>query len=466
MSSTTESATSIHKVRRDARGGKHGDGWRRRFDRIRRPDPTRIHADKPDATLTGVAGLASFGVFCRAVGIDGELERLFHRLKNGSLVVYSMEAQLRLLLDANVAGEARVFGLEALAPDPLFVRLAGGVVPSIDTVYRDLRRFDERALRDLETLMTRQGLASVKQLRAEHVHLDIDTTVECTFGSQEGALPGPNPRYHGRPSYHPILVYCAEASTCVGALLRSGNTGLGEADVATTKGWLRRFRATIGTKVQVTVRIDAGGDCGALLGGFHDEGARFVAKAKLDFELSAAIRGTKKWRTVDRDAFDRPTRQVAEIDFARKNWTEAGYGFRVIAVRSLEHDTGKQVHLWAELDYTVQAYITNDMLGDANDIAFEYNGRAEVEPAIAELKNGWGIGKIPSDIFAANHALFLLKLLAHNLMRRFVRWAAPDLAKWRVPWLRRALINIPGRLLRSGRRWSLRVPPGARVRLE
>ena len=37
------------------------------------------------------------------------------------------------------------------------------------------------------------------------VHLDIDTTVEPLFGHQEGALPRPNPHYHGRPSYHPIL---------------------------------------------------------------------------------------------------------------------------------------------------------------------------------------------------------------------------------------------------------------------
>jgi hypothetical protein len=402
MSCTTTKTTSIHKVRRDVRGGKRGDGWRTRFKRIRRADPTRIHAGKTDATLTGCAGLASFGVFCREQGIDAEFEKLFFRLKSGRLVVYPMEAQLRLLLDANVAGEARVFGLEALAPDPLFVRLAGGVVPSIDTVYRDLRRFDEGALRDLEGMMARQGLQAVKKLRTDHVHLDIDTTVECTFGTQQGALPGPNPRYHGRPSYHPILVYAAEADACVGALLRPGDTGLGGDDVATTKGWIRRFRATIGTKVMVTVRIDAGGDCGALLGGFHEAGARFIAKAKLDFALAEAIRCTKDWQTVDKDAFDRPTRQVAEIKFARKNWADAGYDFRVIAVRSLEHDTGKQVHLWSELDYTVQAYITNDKLAAANDLAFEYNGRAEVEPAIGELKYGWGIGKIPSDMFCAN----------------------------------------------------------------
>jgi hypothetical protein len=66
-------------------------------------------------------------VFCRKRGIDAELARLFFRLKSSPMVIYPMETQLRLLLDANVAGEHRVFGLESLVPAPLFVRLAGGV---------------------------------------------------------------------------------------------------------------------------------------------------------------------------------------------------------------------------------------------------------------------------------------------------------------------------------------------------
>lgn len=463
MKPTTTKTTSIHKVRRDVRGGKRGDGHRR-YKRIRRADPTRIHLGRTDASLTGVAGLTSFGVFCRQQGVDAEFARLFFRLKSSRMVVYPMEAQLRLLLDANVAGEARVFGLESLAPDPLFVRLAGGVVPSIDTVYRDLTRFDEGALRDLEAMMFKHGVAPVKELRTKHVHLDIDTTVEGVFGSQQGALPGPNPRYHGRPSYHPILVYAAEAGVCVGALLRPGDTGLGDEDAPRIKSWIRRFRDEVGHEILVTVRIDAGGDCAAIFGAFQDGGARFIAKAKLDFNLREAILRVKTWKSVDWDAFGNPTRQVADVAFQRASWKERGY--RVIAVRTLDRDTGKQVCLWSDVDYSVQAYITNDHDTDANDVAWEYNGRAEVEPAIAEFKYGWGIGKVPSQLFCANHALFLLKLLAHNLMRRFVRWAAPHLIAWRVPWLRRALINIPGRLVRSGRCWSLRVPPRTCVRLE
>jgi hypothetical protein len=452
-------------VRRDVRGGKRGDGHRR-HQRIRRADPTRMRRGKSDATLTGVAGLASFGHFCRRKGIDAELRRRFLRLKRGAMVVYPMEAQLRLLLDANVAGEARVFGLESLAADPLFVRLAGGVVPSIDTVYRDLCRFDDTAIADLETMMVEQGLASVLALQATRVHLDVDTTVECVFGSQEGALPGPNPRYHARPSYHPILVYCAQVGACVGAQLRAGDTGLGDADAPTIARWLRRFRMGVGGHVEVTMRIDAGGDCAAIYAAAHRSGSRFIGKAKLSADLCGAIQATTTWRTVDQDAFGRPTTQVAEISFAREAWRALGYPFRVVAMRTRERDNGRQIQLWSDLDYTVQAFVTNDWTTAAEEIAFEYDGRAEVEPAIGELKSGWGIGKIPSQDFHANHTVFLLKLLAHNLMRRFVRWTAPHLAAWRIGWLRRTLINIPGRIVRSARRWTLRLPPLSSVRLD
>jgi Transposase DDE domain group 1 len=465
MRTRTTHATSIHKVRRDVRGGKRGDGDRR-HRRIRRADPTRIQEGRRDATLTGVAGLASFGVFCRRKGIDAEFRRLFYRLKSGRLVVYPMETQLRLLLDANIAGEARVFGLESLAADPLFVRLAGGVVPSIDTVYRDLCRFDDAAIGDLETLMVHQGLACVNDLPSKEVHLDVDTTVECVFGSQEGALAGPNPRYHARASYHPILVHCAEAGAYVGALLRPGDTGLGDTDAPTIGRWIRRFREAVGGEVQVTMRIDAGGDCAAIYAAAHEAGARFIGKAKLTADLCGAIQYTTKWTTVERDAFGQPATQVAVIPFAREAWKELGHPFRVVAMRTRERDNGKQVQLWSDLDYTVQAFVTNDWTTRAEDIAFEYDGRAEVEPAIGELKSGWGIGKIPSQDFHANHAVFLLKLFAHNLMRRFVRWTAPHLSTWRIPWLRRALINIPGRLLRSGRQWTLRVLPKSSLRLD
>lgn len=51
MQATT--TTSIHKVRRDALGGKRGDGHRSRWTPITRPDPRRVHIGRCDPSLTG-----------------------------------------------------------------------------------------------------------------------------------------------------------------------------------------------------------------------------------------------------------------------------------------------------------------------------------------------------------------------------------------------------------------------------
>jgi hypothetical protein len=456
---TTPITPSTQKVRRDAVGGKRGDGDRR-TRRIRRADARKVTVGRCDPTLTAYAGLAPFGAWMRAEGIDDDLHRLFFRLKSGPRVVYPMAAQLRLLIDANFAGEERVFGLEGLAADSLFVHLAGGVVPSLDTVYRDLERFDDAALGALERVMAREGLRALRGRKLSRVHLDVDSTVEPLFGSQEGAHVGPNPKYHARPSYHPVLGRIAETDTVVGALLRPGDTGFGGDETLLVKMWLLRLRAIVGPETILCTRIDAAGDCTALMQGIAAERAYFVVKAKQDQALVDAVALHARWTTVEDDAEGQPLTQVAEVQFARDAWKDAGLDVRVVAMRTRGDRSGKQTFLWQDLDFTTQIFLTNDRDIDAADLAFEYNARAGIEPMIGELKNGWGLGKVPSQVFDANHAAMLVKLLSYNLMRRYaMATCPPELHRWRSTWLRRALIWTPGRLVRSGRRWSLRLPP-------
>lgn len=453
----------FHKTRRDIAGGQRGDGHKR-SRRVRRPPPRTIHLGSPDPHLTGVAGLASFGVYLADLGVDRELARRFSRLKDPDKATYVMGIQLRLLIDLFVVGELRVFGLEALAADPLFVLLCGGVVPSLDTVYRDLRRFDDRALGDLDALLAVHGAALLHGRRWRKVHLDLDTTVEPLFGALaiEGAEPGYNPQYHGRPSYHPVLGRIAETDTVVGAVLRPGNTTFGGAEVPVIERCIDRVRAAVGPSCLVYVRIDSAGDCTEVMSAIDARKSFFLVKAKMDEKLAGAVWACSSWKTVDRDADGRPLRQVAEIDFARDEWTKKNQRFRVIAVRSRERDHGKQLYLWDGLDYTVQAFVTNDLWSDADDLAQDYDGRAGIEPLIGELKSHWGIGKVSSESFEANHATLLLKLLTHNLLRRYVAAKAPHLRTWRAPWLRRVLMAVPGRLVtRAGRKRVLHMAPRA-----
>ena len=452
--------TGSQKVRRDFLGGKRGDG-KRRTKRIARPRASRIGRGRPDPSLTSVAGLVPFGSYLEDIGVDQQLREAFFEMKSGPLVVYPMESQVRLLIDANVVGEQRVFGVEALAADPLFVKLAGGGVPSIDTLYRDLGRFGEPEVTRLEELMAGHGTSGLQELDAQVVHVDIDTTVETVFGQQEGAELGYNPRYHGRPSYHPLLAFIAETGSCVGAQLRPGNSTLGQAEAGTIGRYVRRVTGCVSQGVRVVARIDSGGDCAEILGELKQAGSTFVVKARLTQDLLGAMFQVPDadWKTVDEDADRAPLVQVTELPFQRQEWTARGERYRVVAVRRRDRDTGQQVQLWPHLDFSVQAFITNDGVSPAETIAAEYDGRAEVEPRIAELKGGVGIGKVPTHSFDANHATLLIKLLSHNLVRRYVHERVPELRSWRTPWITRALFRVPGRLVRSGRKTSLRVPP-------
>jgi hypothetical protein len=397
----------------------------------------------------------AFNAFTREEGLGRELRRRFGHLKKGHMVVYPMHSQLELLIDACVAGASRVFDLEWLAADPIFTRLSGGAVPSIDVLYDDLRRFSADELEAMEELVADHGLHTLRARKWKQVTLDIDTTVTPLFGSQEGARPGPNPRYHGRPSYHPILARVAETNTVVGARLRPGDTALGSADVEDVEQWLDRVRDAVGPRTIVTVRIDAGGDCAALLDAIHDKGAHFVVKMRQSPELYGATLMGAQWRTVDRDAFGRPTRQVAVIPFERDAWKTRKY--RVIAVRTTERDTGRQIFLWNDLEYSVQFYITNDFHDDEDEVARRYDDRAGIEPLIGELKGSFGIGKASTSSFEANEAAFLVKMLAYNLLRRWVTASHAAPAVWHAEWVRRMAICVPARLLRSGRRWTVRL---------
>lgn len=286
--------------------------------------------------------------------------------------------------------------------------------------------------------------------------LDIDSTVEPLFGEQEGALVGYNPRFHGRPCYHPLLARVAETDTVIGARLRPGDTTLGEADVEDIAQWVDRVRAAAPGAI-ITARIGSAGDCAAILGAIHSQQAFFVATMKQTANLLSAAMLTTTWRSVDRDADGNSTRDVALIDFQRDDWPPGLY--RVIAVRDHERRSGRQTCLWEGLDHSVQFFVTNDTVRDPDDIARLYDDRAGIEPLIGELKHAFGIGKVPTASFAANEAALLLKLLAYHLLRRWVEDELPELAVWRTTWIRRACVCVPARLLRSGGRWTLRLAP-------
>jgi len=135
---------------------------------------------------------------------------------------------------------ARLAGVGALSQRRQYPQLLSAFLPSlIEALWRPLWRW----------------LRLLLECPIGGFALDLDSTVFCCEGQQEGARNGFNPRREGRNSHHPLLAVLAEASFVLHGWLRSGNTSaargvvpfLQEARALLPAGlWLRKERADSG----------------------------------------------------------------------------------------------------------------------------------------------------------------------------------------------------------------------------
>ena len=91
------------------------------------------------------------------------------------------------------------------------------------------------------------------------------------------------------------------------------------------------------------------------------------------------------------------------------------------------------------------------------ELEADHRRHAEIENAIRDLKYGMGLNHLPSGRFAANAAWLAVQVLAHNLARWTARLGL-GIGIVTAKTLRRRLFSLVGRLTRSARRWTLRLP--------
>jgi len=137
--------------------------------------------------------------------------------------------------------------------------------------------------------------------------------------------------------------------------------------------------------------------------------------------------------------------QVAETVWA---------GHRLIVRRTKVNDP-KVLALFP--DWRLHAFVTN-RTGDAVTLDADHRAHAVIELAIRELKEGAGLNHCPSGNFHANGAWLLATTLAHNLVRWTQLLGAADGRPMLAKTLRRRLLDIPGRITRTARRWRLHLP--------
>jgi hypothetical protein len=148
------------------------------------------------------------------------------------------------------------------------------------------------------------------------------------------------------------------------------------------------------------------------------------------------------WTTLE----DYPTAGEAQI-------AETIYGARRMIVRRTRL-IGSQAELWP--DWRHFPFLTNRTENIAL-VEAEHRQHAVVELTIRDLKDQ-ALAHFPSGQFNANSAWTVIACLAHNLTRWTTVIGLPDHTVRCARTLRRRLLQIPGRLTRTSRRWTLHLP--------
>jgi hypothetical protein len=400
-----------------------------------------VQVDFDDERVVSDAGLMLVATLAERLGIEELAQRLV-RLRPKRPGAGSAGRKVMSLIFAMVLGADSIDDCDVLRSGRTR-RLLGGWVAAPSTLGTFLRAFTFGHVRQLDALL---GQALERAWKAGagpgdgRLVIDVDSFVGEVCGRlKQGAAYG----YTRLLGYHPILATRADTREMLHIRLRKGSAN-------TQKGMLRFCDELI-------ARVTRAGASGVKLlradSGFWNTKV-FERLERADWRYSIGVRMIKSVRAaveaIDEDAWttieDYPDEGEAQI-------AETVYGERRLIVRRTRL-LGAQAELWP--DWRHFCFITNR----TEDIALveaEHRDHAVVEQVIADLKDQ-ALAHFPSGQFHANGAWTVLAALAHNLLRWTQLLGLPGTVVRAARTLRRRLIEIPGRLTRHARGWTLRLP--------
>lgn len=423
-----------------------------------RPKASRIFEqrfDLPGATALG--GLNQLGRFLLKLKIEERLAARFRDAKS-RWSSWRLDRVIRILLDAYFAGIERLYHFEDLETEPLFCARHGVErLPDLNTLYRDLRRFeDAKLLRVLLDILREIVVEALRQQK--QVTLDIDSTVETLYGRQEGAEIGPNPHKPGRPSYHPLIARDRISDLVVHHVLRPGSAGTATDIVS----FLHRTIDIVkegGPGRTILARLDSGFESDDVMRLLERRGVGYVIKMRGTWSITSYLYGLgpRAWRRV---AFDGDGEiEVADLSVKRNDWRQPR---RMVVLRKREMDQ-PQGHLFDRDGWSYSFFVT-DREWAPEDVARFYDKRADVERTICEAKNDLSIDHVPTSSFGANAADLAIKVLARNLLVLYRDRGLKLATRFRIATLRRRFIAIAGRLVHHAGRMVLRLSPHTPLR--
>ncbi len=245
--------------------------------------------------------------------------------------------------------------------------------------------------------------------------LDLDSTrLLHEDGHQQGVAVGYTPRGL-KPCLHPLLAVVAEVRLVAQLWLRAGNAPCGSNAVA----FFLDLWENLPRQIRVRgVRADAGFCLPELLALWEGLRLPYVVVAQLSQPIQRLLKSDLQWTPTEL-----PGTEVTELEYQSLHWPHPR---RLVLIRHRvrESDEGRVGKRLLEVPgYRFQALVTSWPRQTHPPLAVwrEYNGRADCENVIKELREGFALPTLCLEKFWASEAALSLATLTYNLTVLFQR---------------------------------------------
>ena len=321
-------------------------------------------------------------------------------------------------------------------------RLLGGWLPAPSTLGTFLRAFTFGHVRQLDRVLA-ETLTRAWRAGAgpgnERLVVDVDSFIGEVHGyKKQGAGFG----YTKQRGYHPLVASRADTGEVLHVRLRKGKANSSRGVLRFAEELIARV-ARAGASGEKLLRADSAFWNKKLMDRLQNAGWLYSISIRLQNGVAEQIQ-----RSPSRTG--RPSRTTPRTGRRRSPRPLAGARMIVRRTRLI----GPQAELWP--DWRHFPFLTNRS-EPLEIVEAEHRQHAVVELAIRDLKDQ-ALAHFPSGQFNANSAWTVIACIAHNLMRWTTLIGLPGQTIRAARTLRRRLLQIPGRLTRTARQWTLHLP--------
>lgn len=394
-----------------------------------------------DGRVVSDAGIMLVATLAGRLGVEGLVSR-FVRLRRDRPGAANAGRKVMALIFAMLLGADSIDDCDVLRAGRTR-RLLGGWLPAPSTLGTFLRAFTFGHVRQLDRVLDRalrRAWRAGAGPGAERLVVDVDSFIGEVCGyKKQGVGFG----YTKQRGYHPLLASRAGTGEVLHVRLRKGKAGSSRGVVRFADELIARVTRA-GASGEKLFRADSAFWNKKLIACLQAAGWTYSISVRLQFWVPEAIGQIPEsaWQPLEDYSQDGEA-QIAET---------RAHGRRLIVRRT--RLIGAQAELWPDWRYF--PFITNRVEPLAI-VEAEHRQHAVVELTIRDMKDQ-ALAHFPSGDFSANSAWTVIACLAHNLLRWTSLIGMPGETLRTARTVRRRLLQIPGRLTRTGRQWTLHLP--------